>query len=89
MEDVDHKLNLILSRLDRLEARLSKISPEEGMTQGMTQVEVAKFLGVSVNYFKQHVRSQIPHRQADRKIIFSRADVVSWLHGSKQIAAEA
>ncbi|MBW7877277.1 MAG: helix-turn-helix domain-containing protein [Candidatus Cloacimonetes bacterium] len=89
MEDIEHKLNLILARLDRLEARISKIAPEEGMTQGMTQVEVAKFLGVSVNYFKQHVRHQIPHKQADRKIIFSRSDVLAWLHGNKSEGAEA
>ncbi len=87
LEDLEHKLNLILTRLDRLEARISKISPEEGITQGMTQVEVARFLGVSVNYFKQHVRHQIPHKQADRKIIFSRSDVLNWLHGHKNDTA--
>lgn len=82
-EDIARKLDLILLRIENLEA---KILPEKHRVeqQVMDQAQAAKFLGVSVNSFKKHIRDKLSHRRVNRKLLFAREEVMNWLATSRQ-----
>jgi CheY-like chemotaxis protein len=82
LEDLARKLDLILLRLENLETKVAPAEKQE-VQQVMTQAEAAKFLGVSVNSFKKHIRPKLKHRKVNRKLLFSREEVMTWLSSQR------
>lgn len=83
IEDLARKLDLVLLRIENLEA---KLNPEKRVEeqQVMDQAQAAKFLGVSVNSFKKHIRNKLSYRRVNRKLLFAREEVMNWLATSRQ-----
>jgi excisionase family DNA binding protein len=82
-EDLARKLDLILLRLENLESKIAPGSMTQEPQQVMTQAEAAKFLGVSVNSFKKHIRHKLKYRKVNRKLLFSREEVMKWLSSQR------
>jgi hypothetical protein len=75
------KDDLILDRLEALEALLQQLLADNISKLWLTKRECAAHLGVSVRYLEERLSEGMPHRQIAGKVMLRLPDVERWLRG--------